>query len=160
MIQETANTEPGMCSLGVCFSLVAEQRGCSGTCLWREGITIPSSLLPKLWLVGTGSLGFGWMWLARSLLFAFSSHKVFLMASCTNLCCSFLDKFMLNSISAISISCLFRISCFCFSQPCGVNLSYEIQMSSSCFLPCNTSFPPTFLLASWTVLSLQEIPGG
>lgn len=71
---------------------------------------------------------------------ASSSRKVFLMTSCTNLCCSFLDKFMLNSISAISISCLFRISCFCFSQPCGVNLSYEIQMSSSCFLPCNTSF--------------------
>lgn len=133
---QTANTEPGMCSLGTCFSLVAEPRGWSGSCLWRVGITIPSCLLPKPWLVGTGSLGVA----GKITSLAFSSHKVFLMASCTNLHCSFLDRFVLNSISAISISCLFRISCFCFSQPCGVNLSYEIQMPSSCFLPCNTSF--------------------
>lgn len=76
---------------------------------------------------------------------AFSFHSFFLMASRTNLCCSFLDKFMLNPISAISISCLFRMSCFCFTQPCGVNLSYEIQMSSSCFLSCNTSLSSSHL---------------
>lgn len=89
---------------------------------------------------------------------AFSFHYVFLMASHTNLCCSFLDKFMLNSISAISISCLFRISCFCFSQPCGVNLSYEIQMSSSCFLSCNTSFSSSQLFVGF--MDCAKLAGG
>ena len=91
----------------------------------------------------------------------FSFHNVLLMASHTNLCCSFLDKFMLISTSAISISCLFRISCFCFPQPCGVNLSYAIQMSSSCFCVVTLlSLPLRSLLASWTMLSLQEVPEG
>lgn len=88
----------------------------------------------------------------------FSFHNVFLMASHTNLCYSFLDKFMLNSISAISISCLFRISCFWFSQPCGVNLSYEIQISFSCFLSCNTSFSSSQLFVGF--MGCTKLAGG
>lgn len=131
VICEMANTKQLKCSLRTCFSLVAEQRGsraASGDCaslsrylsyqkngFWEPGI----------W--GSDMTG-------KIPSFVFSFHNVFLMASHTNLCWSFLDKFMLNSISVISISCLFRISCFCFSQPWGVNLSYEIQMYSSFFV--------------------------
>lgn len=87
-------------------------------------------------------------WWLRPLLLS-SVFSVFLMASHTNLCCSFLDRIEHEFISAISISCLFRISCFCFSQPCGVNLSYEIQMSSFCFLSCNASFSSSQLFVGF-----------
>lgn len=131
VIWEMTNTKQLKCSLRTCLSLVAEQRGSTAASgdyaslshylshqkngFWEQGI----------W--GSDMTG-------KIPSFVFSLHSVFLMASRTNLCCSFLDKFMLNSISAISISCLFRISYLCFSQPWGVNLSHEIQMYFSCFV--------------------------
>jgi len=51
-----------MQSLRTCFSLVAEQRGCSGSCLCGVGITIPLPLIPKAWVLGARSLGFGCNW--------------------------------------------------------------------------------------------------
>lgn len=87
-----------------------------------------------------------------------SVFSVFLMASRTNLCCSFLDRTVHEFISAISISCLFRISCFCFSQPCGFNLSYEIQISPSCFLSCNASFSCFWLFVGF--MGHAKLAGG
>jgi len=87
-------------------------------------------------------------WLVRQLPSS-SVFSVFLMASHTNLCCSFLDRMEHEFISAIFISCLFRISCFCFFQPCGFNLSYEIQISPSCFLSCNASFSCSWLFVGF-----------
>lgn len=142
-----ANTKYEVWSLRTCFSLVAEQRGCSGSCLWRLGVTVHYLSYQKYGFREQGVWGLDMAGKIISLVLSF--HNVFLMASLTNLFCSFLDKFKLNSISAISISCLFRISCFCFSQPCGVNLSYEIQMFSSCFLSCNTSFSSSQLFVGF-----------